>query len=164
MNQLCFANVVLLVAITGCDRSEASRKGEPPITTFDKNDKEMSAAMEGARRSLDGFISQLLAPKPGQTYFSIKARFEEGDKVEHIWLSEVHYDGKEFHGKVDNLPKGLKNVELDQACTIPRERVSDWMIIENGRLVGGATIRVARNRKTEAERKEFDRGVGFKID
>ncbi len=38
------------------------------------------------------------------------------------------------------------------------------MYIENGKLFGGYTIKVLRNRMTEEERKQFDAESGMQID
>ena len=134
------------------------------MTTFQNDDKEFNAAIEEARRTLDQFIAQLKNPKQTQTFFSLKARFEVGEgKGEHLWLEEVRYDGVMFTGKVGNQPKNLKDIKPGMTCTATRDQVTDWMIVEDGRLVGGTTIRLARSRKSEAERIEFDRHVGFRF-
>jgi uncharacterized protein YegJ (DUF2314 family) len=44
------------------------------------------------------------------------------------------------------------------------ERISDWMYVHEGRLVGGYTIRVMRDRLSPAERLRFDQGLPFKIE
>jgi uncharacterized protein YegJ (DUF2314 family) len=152
---------VLALVCAGCGDSDGS---EPPVTAFKDDDKQMNAAMERARQTLDEFITQLQKPKESQTYFSVKGRFEEEGKVEHIWLSDVRFDGTQFTGKLGNTPKHFKRIALGSPCTVPMARVSDWMIIEDGRLLGGTTIRVARSRKTGEEREKFDRMFPFKMD
>lgn len=151
---------LLALALAACDASS-----EPPVTTFENDDAEMNAAMQEARNGLDRFIEQLRSPKPGQTHFSLKARFDAGNgKGEHIWLSEVAYQDDAFTGKIGNVPKSFKNLSLGDAVVVPRARVSDWMFVEGGRLIGGATIRVARSRKSPADREAFDRSVPFRCD
>jgi len=44
-------------------------------------------------------MAALRAKKNGDTVFEIKKGFIDGDKVEHLWIREVTYDGKNFHGK-----------------------------------------------------------------
>jgi hypothetical protein len=43
------------------------------------------------------------------------------------------------------------------------EEISDWMYVDNGRLVGGTTVRVLRNSASEEEGAEFDQSVPFVI-
>jgi len=66
-------------------------------------------------------------------------------------------------GVVGNVPIDVKNVKVDQKIGIDRELISDWMIIENGRLIGGYTIRAIRDNFTGAELKNFDKGLGGMI-
>ena len=51
-----------------------------------------------------------------------RLRDQEGirghDKVEHIWISSVTYDGKNFHGKINNRPLDVKNVHLSRMVTV----------------------------------------------
>ena len=138
---------------------------EPPITTFQNDDKEFAHAIAEAQRTLDLFIGQLQNPKPAQTYFSVKARFPTSKgNAEHIWLDNVRYDGSKFSGKIGNTPQSVKNLHLGDPCIIDRENITDWMIVEDGRLVGGTTIRLARSRKSPAERIEFDRHATFRFE
>ena len=43
---------------------------------------------------------------------------------------------------------------------IDREMISDWMIVDGGRLIGGYTIRAIRNQLPEEQLADFDRGLG----
>ncbi len=121
--------------------------------------------MDEARRTLDLFIAHLEHPNPQQTFFSIKVRFDLAEgKAEHIWLADVRYTGTQFSGTINNVPKSIKDITLGSRVTVSRDPVTDWMIVEGGRLVGGTTIRVARNRKSGADREAFDRSVPFRWD
>ena len=74
------------------------------------------------------------------------------------------YDGKAFQGTIDNDPELVKNVKLGQRMTVRPRDVSDWMYLNNRKLVGGLTILVLRDKMSPAERAEFDKNVPFKID
>jgi uncharacterized protein YegJ (DUF2314 family) len=155
---------VVLLAFTGCGDSESSSSSRPPVIHVKETDKEMNAAMEKARATLDTFFTAQAKPGPKQKGFSIKAPFEEGGKVEHMWVNEVRAEGDLIKGKIGNDPENLKRFHAGMACSFPRSRVSDWMYIDDGRLVGGTSIRLLRNRMSAAERKDFDRSIPFKID
>lgn len=138
------------------------RKGEPDVYHFDSEEERINAAMEKARLTFDYFRSSLASPLSHQQYFSLKAKIEDGDVVEHIWLNEVTFDETgNFFGKIGNDPLSVKNVKIDQQVGIPFEKVSDWMIIEDGRLIGGYTIRAIRETMTNEERKSFDKNSAF---
>jgi uncharacterized protein YegJ (DUF2314 family) len=124
----------------------------------------MNAAMEKARKSVDTFTAALKAPKAGQTGFAIKKKFSDGTHVEHMWLQPVTYDGKVFEGEVNNVPADIKGVALGQKVRVAPEEISDWMYLEHGKLVGGYTIRVLREKMSAREREDFDRQARMIID
>ena len=53
---------------------------------------------------------------------------------------------------------------MGQKVTVEPSKISDWMFVQNGRLVGGYTLRVLRDAMSPSERKEFDKNVPFVID
>jgi uncharacterized protein YegJ (DUF2314 family) len=152
-----FLPVVLLLA--SCDRG-----APPPVVSFKEDDAAMNAAIQKARGSVQEFIAAFQNPKPTQTDFSIKAKFTDGIHSEHMWVTELRFDGKAFSGKIGNDPAKLKNVRFGSPCTIAPNEISDWMFVDADRLVGGATIRVMRNQLSPAERKEFDQTFPFRIE
>src|SRR6185436_1268029 len=131
-----FALLLPSLLLAACGGSDSSN---PPVIHVKDGDKEMNAAMEQSRATLDKFVAALQSPGPKQTDFSLKARFEEGSKVEHMWVNSLSVKGEGFAGKIGNEPEGLRKVKLGMPVTIPKERVSDWMFVEDGRLVGGYT-------------------------
>src|SRR5262249_45481080 len=130
----------------------------------DKDDPKMNAAIAKARSTVNTFIAALSAPKPNQADFSVKMAFTDGEHTEHMWLGSVRYDGKVFRGVVNNDPELVNNVKVGQKASIEPSKVSDWMFVENGKLVGGYTIRVLRDTMSTKERAEFDRSVPFSFD
>ena len=115
------------------------RAGEPDCVQVTE-DKAMDRAVETAQKKVDKFIAVLRSPKASQSRFAVKKPFIEGEKVEHLWLNEVSFDGRLFHGKVDNEPVDIKGVRLGQEVTVSPNEISDWMYVQDGRLVGGYTI------------------------
>lgn len=140
------------------------RKDQPDVVDIRSKDEKMNWAMEKARLTLHYFKKCLESPKSGQSYFSVKVKIEELGVIEHIWLSDPSFDrdGNLF-GIVGNKPIDVKNIELDQKIGIDKNLVSDWMIIENGRLIGGYTIRAIRDDLTGRALVNFDRGLGGMI-
>lgn len=137
-----------------------SRDGEPDVYDISGGSERMNWAMEKARLTFDYFNKCLDSPKSSQDYFSIKVRVEDGDKIEHIWLTDpIIDDKKNIIGVVGNNPVDVKNVELGQKIKKDFSFLSDWMIIENGRLIGGYTIRAIRHDMNDEEKENFDRNV-----
>ena len=157
--------VVTLLAIgslvvLGC----GPRGREDKVVMVADDDPKMNAAIDKARQTVDTFIQALTEPKPSQTSFSVKLAIVDGKHTEHMWLDGVRFDGKKFHGTINNDPNNVKNVKLGDKASIEPSRISDWMFVENGKLVGGYTIRVLRDGLSGKERKELDDGLPFTID
>lgn len=124
----------------------------------------MNAAIAKAKATVPQFIKVLRSPGKHQTDFSIKYPYKDGDKVEHMWINDLTYDGKTFHGTVGNDAEQVSNVKLGDKADIPATEISDWMYVENGKLVGGYTIRVMRDTMSAKERADLDASLPFKID
>ncbi len=167
---LLMAIVVTFLVVSSCGQGDqgtdeiVARDGEPEVHMVSGEDPEMNSAMEQARASVTTFITSLQNPGQNQTHFSVKAKIVDGDHTEHIWLYDVTYDGNQFLGKIGNNPLNVKNFALgDEIALVPSE-ISDWMIVEDKKLVGGYTLRVLRNRLSEEERIKFDESLPFTID
>jgi uncharacterized protein YegJ (DUF2314 family) len=147
--------VLVTVASTGCGNQAAG------ITYVAPDDPQMQAAINKARATVPQFVRALRSPGRTRSGFAVKAPFSDGRKEEHIWLSPVTYDGKTFRGTVNNEPVDVKTVRFGQQVEVEPARISDWMYTDNKNLVGGFTLRVIRERMSERERADFDRGVPF---
>ena len=155
---LCLAMLGLMG--TGCEK----RLTDDKVTLVKADDPKMNAAMDKSRQTVQTFIKELQAPKPGQSGFSVKVGFTEKGKTEHMWLTDVKYDGKKFQGVINNDPEFLKTYKLGQKVDVELSTISDWMFIDNGKLMGGYTIKVLRDMMPAKERAEFDKNMPFKIE
>jgi uncharacterized protein YegJ (DUF2314 family) len=151
---------VLAVVLAGCGKKHPADK----VTYVAADDARMNAAIEKARSTVNTFIAALKSPKPSQSAFSVKMAFTDGADIEHMWLTPVTYDGTSFQGTVDNEPEKVKNVKMGQRVSVTPSKISDWMYVENRKLVGGQTLRVLRDSLTPAERADFDKSVPFVIE
>lgn len=128
-------------------------------------DAQMNWAMEKARLTIDYFRQSLVSPGKHQYGFSLKVRLEDDHGVEHIWLNDLSVDEDGlFYGKLDSAPVTVSSIQAGTEIGIPPKVISDWLIIEDGRLIGGYTIRVYRESLSLEERQEFDRSFGVEID
>lgn len=134
------------------------------IIPVKSSDPEMNAAMAKARAGLPKFIAVLQKPPSSVSDLSLKARFQEGKAVEHMWLHDLTYVHKAFHGQLVSTPDTLRQVKYGDWLDIQPSEVSDWSYVENGKLVGGFTEKLLRKRMTPAERQEFDKSLPYKMD
>ena len=155
-----FAVVAILALCLACNKKHSADK----VTYVADDDPRMNAAIDKARTTVNNFIVALKSRKAGQTQFSVKMAVTDGKHVEHMWLFPVTFDGKRFRGPINNDPELVKHVKIDQEMSVDSSQISDWMYVENGKLVGGHTLRVLRDAMSSAERAEFDRSVPFTVD
>src|SRR5688572_29018886 len=112
------------------------------------DDAAMNAAVAKARESLPQFLAALKSASPAQRDFAIKAGFTDGDATEYMTITAVRPDSPGFRGTLNNDPTALRNVKRGDEVSVGPERVVDWSYVENGKLVGGLTLRVLRDRMT----------------
>ena len=168
---LCSA-LISLFLITSCgkrgDDSIVHREGNPDYHRVGKEGEAvMNAAIAKALAEIDVFIASLQAPKPSQTYFSVKKPIPWQDGVvtshEHIWVTDVTFKDGKFHGKLGNEPVDVKDLKLGDDVVVEKAEASDWMIVEDNVLVGGYTLLALRDQMPESERVEFDASMPFKL-
>jgi uncharacterized protein YegJ (DUF2314 family) len=167
---ICF---LLALALCSCRKENAGstvvrRDGNPDyVRVTGDSTAAMDAAIARSRAEIGVFIKALKAPKPSQTYFSVKkpCPWQDGDTTshEHIWLSDVTYQDGKFSGKLANEPVDVKDLKIGDTVSVDEKEASDWMIIDDNRLVGGYTIIALRDQMPEAEKREFDASVPFEI-
>jgi uncharacterized protein YegJ (DUF2314 family) len=136
--------------------------GSGDYSSVSDDDKQMDRAVESAQRTLGFFMAALKAKKDGDTVFEIEKAFTDSDKVEHLWIKRVSYDGKNFHGQIDNQPNEVKNVHDGERVTVAPAEVTDWMFLKDGKLIGGYSTRVLYSRLSPEDKAEFDKHAGFK--
>ena len=170
------SRIILLVFLwvagmaSGCNRKSADsqvvhREGEPNVIKVGSMDAEMNAAIAQAQQATDTFLQALTAPKTNQADFSAKRPYptrQGGTSREHIWISHLSYDGQRLHGTVGDEPVDIPNLKFGEPVSFPPGELSDWMYLEDGRIVGGYTIRVLRRHMPAAEAADFDRHLKFK--
>jgi uncharacterized protein YegJ (DUF2314 family) len=122
---------------------------------FDSDDPEMTEAIAAARRSLPEFLEAFAHPKSGQTSFLVKAAFHDGDEVEHIWLADLDLSSARLRGVVANEPN-LRTLRFMETVEFEPTQITDWMYLDHGKLVGGLTTRLIRDRMSPQERAELD--------
>ncbi len=155
-------SVLALLFVTGCNDKSARPKKDDRVVAVKQEDAEMNAAMAKAQTTLTSFIAVLSFPQTNQQYFLIKGKFTAGDMVEHIWVADVTFDGKMFRGVLANDPESIPSLSFKQPVEVQPAQVSDWMFVQDGRLVGGYTSRILRNRMTEEERRQLDAKIPYR--
>lgn len=153
--------ILLLCLLTfGC----APRSAVTSTPTMSSIDTELEAAIEQARASLDTFIAKITTPHTDRTFVAVKVRFTPpGESPQDIWVDEVTYADGILRGNIgDDIP--ALRLEAGEKITIDEEDLLDWMIVEDGRLIGGYTIRLAVRRMSPEERERFLETLDYSIE
>jgi uncharacterized protein YegJ (DUF2314 family) len=141
----------------------------------DYEDPEMQAAVRKARETFRIFWREVAWERrrivPGLDTAVVKAPFSDGPSrkrakdntpdVEHMWVSDVDFDGKDVTGTLLNNPNWIKSVKEGDAVRVPLDQVSDWMYVIGGDVYGAYTVNLLRSRMGRKERQEHDEAWGL---
>lgn len=155
--------VFIMFCLISCKNSDKlERENQPDIYHLEDNDKEMAQAIIEANETLSNFNLALANPKIEVK--SLKVKFESDNGNEHIWLSNVTYKNGKYSGVLDNEPEDITEHKIGDKIAVDSKNISDWMYLEDGKLFGGYTIKVLRNRMSAPGRNQFDAESGMQID
>lgn len=124
----------------------------------------MIAATARARATAAEFAKTLAAPRPNQRAFSVKMPVSDGKNTEYMWISELSFDGQAFRGRLGNRPHAVTGVKAGDELIVTMGDLSDWMYIEDNRLVGGYTLRVLRDSVSPRARARLEAQAPFRFE
>jgi len=151
-------HILLLLLCLGLSACSAVPTARPDV------DAEMESALQEARDTLDIFIEKIGTPHPDRTFVAVKVRFSPPDgPPQDIWVDEVIYSDGSFRGLMgDDIPS--LRLEAGEKVTVEEEDILDWMIVEDGKLAGGYTIRLAVERMSPEEKERFLETLDYSIE
>lgn len=154
---------VICLFLFACSPAPTPIPSSTPPTQLNA-DVEMETAFQRARDTLDSFIQKLGTSHPNRTLVAVKVRFVLPDSSsQDMWVDGITYRDGSFHGTMgDDIPS-LK-LSIDDKITIAGKDIVDWMIVEDGKLVGGYTIRLAFQRMSPEQKERFLETVHYTIE
>lgn len=159
---ICVAGV-LAVSAAVADETVVHRAGEPDAFHVSVQDPRFNEAQSRARRSVAEFVAAFEHAGPQQRSFAIKVPVIDGTLIEYFWVDLESFANGQFTGHIGNEPVDVHSVRRGDRLVVDMERISDWMYVDRGHLVGGFTLRAVRTGMSEAERKAFDATLPFEI-
>jgi uncharacterized protein YegJ (DUF2314 family) len=156
--QLKFLILCCLLFIVSCG-APAPKAGTPV------SDEELNQAIEQAHGTMDTLLRALIAPKASYDFLGVKVRFNTQDGgYDDNWVQPVDYHDDIFTIRMMDGLTYNTNLHIDHTLDVSAKKVVDWMIVEkDGTLIGGYTIRLAYEHMGSAEKKEFLRVTGYKM-
>ena len=124
----------------------------------------MNAATAQANKTWPLFEQNIFAGEPGTKHFSVKMIFKNPGDEEHLWLVNLHKKEGHLYGALSEPPYKITNMKVGDTFIIKKDRISDWLYSENGKMIGGYTIRVIYNNMNAEEKKEYQASLPYKIE
>lgn len=140
-----------------------------PVFYAKPDDPEMAKAVAGAVASFKYLWRELTWEYrrivPGLDLSAVKVAFNDPggapDMAEHMWLSDIAFDGEVISATLMNAPNGLTSVEEGDRVEFRVDQIEDWMYVIEGHVYGGFTVQVLRGGMSPSERSEHDAAWGF---
>lgn len=143
------------------------------VFMIDGDDKEMIKAYQLAQDTFKYFWRELSWEKrriiPALDMACIKTLFRD-DKVldgspnsEHMWLSDIDFNGIDIKGVLLNSPNWITNFKKGDSVTIKLNEITDWMYDFDDEIYGAYTVNLMRKRMTSKDRKAHDKAWGLKF-
>jgi uncharacterized protein YegJ (DUF2314 family) len=137
------------ILFLGCKDSTDLDSVAHTVINVEKDDPEMIAAIETAKRTFSFFEGNWKTMESDG--YSLKFAIPTSDgELEHIWFSPTKIDGNKITGECANDPVKVPGLKLGDIRTVTRDDVSDWMIVVGKKCFGGYTIRVLAQRDPQA--------------
>ncbi len=141
----------------------------------DEHDSDMLEAYQKARDTFKYFWRELYWDRRRTVnemcfaYAKVVVIEERDGKsiVEHMWISDLTFDGHRVAGMLLNTPSELTCVSAGDYVDVPLMQLSDWlyaMPADDGlkpKAYGGFTIHVLRTQMSEVERERHDNSWGL---
>lgn len=143
------------------------------VFMFDNNNLAMQRAYETARTTFRYFWREVHWERrriiPALELACVKAAFsDEGGTptrntpdVEHMWFSEIDFDGRYVSGILVNSPNWLRTIQKGDHVRVAVGNISDWMYAISQKVFGAFTVQVLRSRMDAPERQEHDDAWGL---
>lgn len=130
----------------------------------DEKDPGVIPAIARARATFPEFVQALRRRHPAHPYFSVRRPYATPDGGrEHLWIEDVREIAGGFEGTLAVEPDDTRLVTPGQRPRFTVQEISDWLYLEDDRLVGGYTIRYVTDRMTPEDKRRFEQESGFRV-
>ena len=136
---------VLLVLFLGCPKTRTT----DTLVPVDADVPEMTAAIATARAKLPEFWRAFEQRAHGESEFSLKVEISDANGTEHFWLTDIEKKNGKIYGTINNEPQIVGCVTLGQRIEVLPDRISDWLYLRDGKMIGNYTLRPLLKRMPE---------------
>lgn len=104
------------------------------------DDPAMQAAIAKARAGLPDFFARARRPGRDQSDFALKVEVRGQRQSEFLWVTRFSNQDDDFVGIIDNVPRLIPNLKQGGYLVFKRDAIADWLYLDNGRMIGNATL------------------------
>jgi uncharacterized protein YegJ (DUF2314 family) len=119
-----------------------------PMVSVDPDDEDLKQAVATARSRWPEFVAAF-EQRTEDDHFSVKARFEEDENVEFIWLTVTAIEGDAIFGELGNEPHAIQRIQLGDKVRVTLSDLNDWIYLSGDDHSGGFTIEVLAKKQQE---------------
>ncbi|MEM1208411.1 MAG: DUF2314 domain-containing protein [Planctomycetota bacterium] len=140
------------------------RTGEPDYYETGDSNELMDRAIARAQETYRELVEAMASPLPTHGGHAVKKPFPiAGGGQEHIWITDLSWDGQKFTGILGNEPVDTSAVAFGDRVSVTPQELSDWMYVDGNRVVGGYTIRVLQQQSSPEQRQRFLEMTGLDV-
>jgi len=150
--------IICFILLSSCDKNAEVMPS--PVAEVEQSDKEMERIAENARRALPTFFRNLSRPEAGADSFFIKYPISGDDEgIEQVWLGDIRVKDGVYYGRLANTPSLAAGNKKDKLITFDPDKITDWMYIQDKKIIGGQSIKYLLEKIPEEKRREDQRKV-----
>jgi len=156
--------VICFILLSSCNISNRNASLSPsPTIEIEQSDKEIERIADNARRTLPIFFRNLNRPENGANNFYVKYPLSSDDiepKVrEQVWLGGIRVKDGVYYGRLTNTPTLQTSKKKDNLIVFDPDIITDWMYIQDGKIMGGQSIKYLLEKTPEDQRNEDQRRI-----
>jgi uncharacterized protein YegJ (DUF2314 family) len=150
----------VVLAIVWLARLVYQRFFTDPVVAFSEDDPEMLDAKDRALSSLPAFWQALRSARPENDLYALKVRYAVGENSESVWLMMDPASPDHGKGRLMNRPQ-LLDAREGQELGFEDSQIVDWMYRENGKLIGGESLRLMIRKSPPRQARKMARLYGL---
>jgi len=128
-----------------------------PIIGVSGDDPELQAAVAEARDHWPEFVAAFESRDlSADDHYSVKAPFGNDDNVEFMWVEVTAIENDTIFGTLGNDPANIPSLACGDRVQVPVAKLSDWIILVDGEMTGGFSLKVINKRAGEATGSDED--------
>ena len=149
----------VIILFSSCDKNARDFSPSPEIEV-EQSDKELEKIADNARRALPTFFRNLTRPEAGANNFYVKYPLSADDGgIEQVWLGDIRVKEGIYYGRLANTPSLPGDRKKGKLITFDPDKITDWMYIQDGKIIGGRSIKYLLEKTPEEKRGEDQKKI-----